>query len=332
MALANYELLALQWQPNQKQDRAFVVSAIVAVVVAVIIGIYISSIDVPEKPLRERIDVPERVAKFISKQEPKPVVVEPPKVKPPEPPKPVEKPKPEEKPVEPPPVRVERERPVTREPLTEAQEKAREVASQSGLLAHVSQLNDLIDTSDVGAQLRTNIRETTGSGAQTAAGHDVSVFTSNAAQGSGGVDGARYAAQAGTSQLSVAELTAAQQTVAASEEALTRDPNKTPETTQAAKSRVRSEEEVILVFDRHKGQLQSLYNRARRNNPALKGKLVLAVTIKPDGSVSKIDVVSSELNDQSLVDSLLARIRNFQFGARDVETITVSYPIEFLPH
>ena len=86
------------------------------------------------------------------------------------------------------------------------------------------------------------------------------------------------------------------------------------------------------MFDRHKSQLQSLYNRARRNNPVLKGKLVLAVTIRPDGSVSGVKVLSSELQDKALLDSLMARIRNFQFGARDVETVTVNYPIEFLPY
>lgn len=329
MAQANYELLALQWQPSQKEDRVFVVSAIAAVVIALVIGLLVSYIDVPEKPQRERLVVPERVAKFINRQEkPKPPPPEP-KLKPPEP-KPVEVPP---KPETPPPVRVERERPVPREPLTESQERAREKAAQSGLLAHLSELNDLIDTTDVNSQLKADIKPSSGEQSIAAAGHDASVITANAARGSGGVDAARYAARAGDSQLSAEELRAAQVALAASEETFTKDSTSTAtESESSARLRGRSEEEVTLVFDRHKSQLQSLYNRARRNNPALKGKLILAVTIKPDGSVSRIDIVSSELNDQSLLDSLLARIRSFQFGAREADTITVNYPIEFLPY
>ena len=125
-----------------------------------------------------------------------------------------------------------------------------------------------------------------------------------------------------------AALASAQATLDASAEAFA----KTDTNARNANQRTRSEEEVTLVFDRHKSQLQGIYNRARRSNPTLKGKLVLAVTIEPNGSVSGVKVVSSELKDQALIDSLLARIRNFQFGAREVEKVTVNYPIEFLPY
>lgn len=327
MALANYKQLALSWQPSQKEDRLFTIFAVVAVVVAMLVGGLISSIQVPEKSRNERSVVPERVAKFINlKEKPKPPPP-PPKVKPPEPPKPVE-PKPEQPMPETTQPRIERERPKPREPLTTEQQQAREKASQSGLLAHMNELNDLMDTPEVAAQVNTDIRQQTGNGSQ-ATGPDTSVLTANVNRGSGGVDASRYAARAGDSQLSAAEVAAAREVLAASETAFAKE-----QTAQAksAGARTRSEEEVTLVFDRHKSQLQSLYNRARRNNPVLKGKLVLAVTIRPDGSVAGVKVVSSELQDTALLDSLMARIRNFQFGARDVETVTVNYPIEFLPY
>lgn len=328
MALANYKQLALSWQPSQKEDRLFAIFAVVAVVVAMLVGGLISSIQVPEKSRSERAAVPERVAKFINlKEKPKPPPPPPPKVKPPEPPKPVE-PKPEQPKPETTQPHIERERPKPREPLTTEQQQAREKASQSGLLAHMNELNDLMDTPEVAAQVKTDIRQQAGDGAR-ATGPDTSVLTANASRGSGGVDASRYAARAGDSQLGAAEVAAAREALAASETAFAKE--------QAAEAksgdvRMRSEEEVTLVFDRHKSQLQSLYNRARRNDPALKGKLVLAVTIRPDGSVSGVKVVSSELQDKALLDSLMARIRNFQFGARDVETVTVNYPIEFLPY
>lgn len=328
MALANYKQLALSWQPSQKEDRLFAIFAVVAVVVAMLVGGLISSIQVPEKSRNERSAVPERVAKFINLKETKPKPPPPPpKVKPPEPPKPLE-PKPEQPKPEPAQPRIERERPKPREPLTTEQQQAREKASQSGLLAHMNELNDLMDTPEVAAQVQTDIRQRTGNGDQPT-GPDTSVLTANANRGSGGVDGSRYAARAGDSQLGAAEVAAAREALAASETAFARD---NAVENKPSGARTRSEEEVTLVFDRHKSQLQSLYNRARRNNPTLKGKLVLAVTIRPDGSVSAVKVVSSEMQDKALLDSLMARIRNFQFGARDVGTITVNYPIEFLPY
>mgnify|MGYP001205422232 CR=1 FL=1 len=327
MALANYRHLALSWQPSHKEDRLFTLFAVAALIIALVIGAAISSIDVPKKSRDERSVVPERVAKFIT-MKPKPVPPPPPpKVKPPEPPKPVEpKPEPEVKPETPRP-RIERERPRPTEPLTTEQQRAREKAAQSGLLAHMRELNDLVEAPEVAAQVRADIRQA-GAGDQPT-GPDTRVLTSGVNRGSGGVDASRYAASAGDSQLGAAEVAAAREALAASETAFARD---AAAEARSGGARTRSEEEITLVFDRHKSQLQSLYNRARRSNPALKGKLVLAVTIRPDGSVSGVKVVSSELQDQALLDSLLARIRTFQFGARDVETATVNYPIEFLPY
>ena len=326
MALANYRHLALSWQPSHKEDRLFTLFAIVAVIIALVFGAVISSIKVPEKPRNERTAVPERVAKFIDLK-PKPVPPPPPpKAKPPEPKTAELRPQPEVVPESPRP-RVERERPRPTEPLTTEQQRAREKASQSGLLAHMRELNDLVEAPEVAAQVRADIRQT--SAGEQPVGPDTRALTASANRGSGGVDASRYSASAGDSQLGVAEVAAAREALAASETAFAGD---AAAEAKSGGARARSEEEITLVFDRHKSQLQSLYNRARRSNPALKGKLILAVTIRPDGTVSGVKVVSSELQDQALLDSLLARIKTFQFGARDVETATVNYPIEFLPY
>ena len=47
----------------------------------------------------------------------------------------------------------------------------------------------------------------------------------------------------------------------------------------------RSMEEIKLVFDRNKGSIYTIYNRALRENPALQGKVVLKLTIAPSGQV-----------------------------------------------
>src|ERR1051326_1967309 len=49
----------------------------------------------------------------------------------------------------------------------------------------------------------------------------------------------------------------------------------------------RTDEEIQIVFDRYKAAFYRLYNRELRNNPALKGQMVLRLTIEPDGSVRR---------------------------------------------
>src|SRR5438445_11386101 len=44
----------------------------------------------------------------------------------------------------------------------------------------------------------------------------------------------------------------------------------------------RTDEEIQIVFDRYKASFYRLYNRELRNNPALKGQMVLRLTIEPD--------------------------------------------------
>jgi TonB family protein len=93
----------------------------------------------------------------------------------------------------------------------------------------------------------------------------------------------------------------------------------------------RSIEEIKLVFERNKGAIYAIYNRALREDPSLQGKVVLELKIAPSGAVTECRVVSSELKASELESKLLARIRQFDFGAKDVELMVVSWPVDFLP-
>src|SRR4030095_10954099 len=93
----------------------------------------------------------------------------------------------------------------------------------------------------------------------------------------------------------------------------------------------RSEEELALIFDSNKSAIYALYTRALRDKPDLQGKLVLELTIAADGSVTRCEVVSSELHDRERERNLVARVKLFRFAAKDVGTITVTKPIDFFP-
>ena len=86
-----------------------------------------------------------------------------------------------------------------------------------------------------------------------------------------------------------------------------------------------------MVFDRNKGSIYSVYNRALRSNPALQGKVVLKLTIAPSGKVTHCSIVSSELADAELGKQISSRVKRFDFGAKDVAEVTITYPIDFLP-
>ncbi len=93
----------------------------------------------------------------------------------------------------------------------------------------------------------------------------------------------------------------------------------------------RSIEEIKLVFERNKGAIYAIYNRALREEPSLQGKVVLELKIAPAGQVTDLRIVSSELKSTDLERKLLARIKQFDFGAKDVDAITVTWPVDFLP-
>ena len=93
----------------------------------------------------------------------------------------------------------------------------------------------------------------------------------------------------------------------------------------------RSIEEIKLVFERNKGSIYAIYNRALREEPSLQGKVLVKLTIAPSGGVTEARVESSELKTPELEAKLLARIRQFDFGAKDVDVMVVTWPVDFLP-
>ena len=93
----------------------------------------------------------------------------------------------------------------------------------------------------------------------------------------------------------------------------------------------RSIEDIKLVFDRNKGSIYAIYNRALREEPGLQGKVVLKLNIAPSGNVVDCRIESSELRTPELEAKLLARIRQFDFGAKDVDVMIVTWPVDFLP-
>lgn len=334
MTTATYQQLALAWHPKSKSDKPFTLFAICIVLLFVATGLYMGSIELPDEPKRAKVAIPERVAKFITekpKPKPKPKVIkkEPPKPKviKKEPPKPKDKPK------------VKKKQEKKQQVLTKKQVEARKVASDSGLLALSNELSDLMDTSSIDAMVGNKLAKNTTSTKASKAERD-SFLTADAGKGSGGVNTASTNKLLNASRSSVtldqAQVAAAQQQLLAAraDTTLVEGNAKADKSSEKAFKRTgnyRPEEDIAYVMDKNKSKLHALYRKARRSNPSIKGKIVLEITISPEGSVLSVVIASSELDDKRLESRIVARVKGFNFGAANVKAVTVTYPIEFLP-
>jgi TonB family protein len=88
----------------------------------------------------------------------------------------------------------------------------------------------------------------------------------------------------------------------------------------AQRNTSRSPESLREVTLRHVPAIKYCYERSLRQNPGLRGKVVVRITVDPDGTVSDASVFSSTLNDEKAEQCILARIRQW----KDFEPIAAS--------
>jgi TonB family protein len=249
--------------------------------------------------------------------------------------------------------------PVPNKPPGEALESARRRAQGVGLLAMKDQLAQIAHA-PVAVQIQQDIKPGpgigTGSGPGVGAGTEQGIpvralITSNATNGSGGINTAAYSRDTGGGGLAGRGTTLVEGSIgggggggpgggAGGGKGLRGDgaggtgtgAGKGGTLAKSGSGKAsRSIEEIRLVFERHKGAIYALYNRALRDEPGLQGKVVLELKIAPSGQVADCRIISTELKAAELEAKLLARIRQFDFGAKDVETMVVSWPVDFLP-
>ena len=93
----------------------------------------------------------------------------------------------------------------------------------------------------------------------------------------------------------------------------------------------RTDDEIQRVFERSRGAYYAMYMRERRTHPDIQGKVVVHLTIAPNGHVTACKLVSSELNDPELEQSVVTRVQMMDFGAKDVPDFTTDYSFVFFP-
>lgn len=88
------------------------------------------------------------------------------------------------------------------------------------------------------------------------------------------------------------------------------------------KSPIRTLEEVQLAFDRDKERFFALATEHNRRYPNSVGKIVLSITVEPDGTISECHLVSSTVSDPVLVEAILSETHDLNAGARPVPRAT----------
>lgn len=101
--------------------------------------------------------------------------------------------------------------------------------------------------------------------------------------------------------------------------------------TVSAGSKGRSEAIIRQVLEANKTSLYALYSRALRRDPLLQGKVVFEFIINPDGSVTTVTIIQSELNNSPLERQLSLRLQSINFGAEPVAVTRSQWTVEFLP-
>ena len=284
---------------ESENDRRFKRILRNSIIISMVLGIIIGFLPRPEIEQKELKDVSPRLAKLIIKKK---------KLPPPPPPKVTKKKKLEKK--------AEKKKPKTKK-----QKKARKKAEKS-ITALSDQLAGIRDMIDDSAFTSSNKLQKSGKSQTKRSNNTSAVISAKAKSGSGGIR-TRPAGSTGGGDLAGIASSNVKSSLPSGDGAGT--------TGAGGKSRGRSESEVALVFQKNSSAINNMYNRALRKDPSLQGKVLFQLTIAPSGKVTKVKIISSELNDKKLEGRLISRIKLFRFPKKNVATVTITYPVSFLP-
>lgn len=289
-----YHPTVMPWDKKGETESRFKKYALVAILYSILAALVLPYIQLPIPDKDAEVEVPERIVKFIKKKQPKPKPKKAPKLA-----------------------------SNKKKPSADDKKKARKKAAKTGLLAFKNNFADLMDEANdakLGASAKLSKQ---GSRAKSTSR---SLVLAQAQSGSGGINSSNLSRDVGGAggdigAVKFSRVTSAIGVGAEDDRPLTSGPGPS-----------RTDEEIQIVFDRYKATLYRIYNRELRKNPTLQGKMVLRITILANGKVSKAEVESTDLDSALLSKKIIQRVKRFNFGEKKgVPTITILYPIDFLP-
>jgi hypothetical protein len=304
-----YHVMVMPWSRDAESEQRFRRALLVALSFCLFFSVLVRIWILPP-PVRPAVAVvPERLVSMLRRERPRP-----------EPPRPKEEKKPDQEKA-----KAKEDRP---KPTAAETQAARKKAESTGVLAFKEAFKDLMNETPV-AQLGAEARLSKQSAV--AAGQARSNRSIIAMESTGGTNGSianaavsRNVGRGNGNRLGGVGFTRVESKVAGLTERA--------RPLSSGPGPARTDEEIQIVFDRYKATLYRIYNTELRKNPTLRGKIILRITIEPDGEVSACTVQSNELASQELVAKIVDRVKRFNFGPKEkVSRITILYPIDFLP-
>lgn len=316
-----YHPSELPWSSSRKENSRFTKITLSALLLTLLFSVYVVVTDLPEIPRAEKERIPPQLAKIIEAKKPeeKPPVI--PEVKQPEPE--IEEPKPIEEQAKPEPVEIPKETPP---PEVQKQEvtKARETAKTKGVLKFADKLASMRQQANLTNLANTKLTKGGGQAESTSRKVIGAVDLSS----SGGIQTGRLSTNTGAQGELEGRRTTEFSAVTEGEASIATQ--RIEEQQQVIGSR--DLDQIRQVLDANKGSVYSLYRRALRQDPTIEGKLTVRLVIEPDGSLSAVTLIDSELNSPDLVNKLIARIGLINFGAANVTQTELEYAYNFLPY
>ncbi len=302
-----YRPMIMPWQDQAEDKRRFRKSLAVALLVVLCLAIMTKLWVFPTRQEQEIAEIPKQLVSLVQTERPKP---------------------PPEKQLEQKKSETSKD---TGKEMTGEKQKAHAKAMKSGVLAFKEGFSDLMQDSaslklGADAHITTNGQMAAGPGVgsrslvvaqgQTGGSGGINTAALSRGVGVGGGGGGNGIGGVGFSRVQSAVGTAAGED--------------RPLSSGAGPSR--TDEEIQIVFDRYKATLYRIYNRELRSDPTLRGKMILRMTIEPNGEVSACRIESTTMASATLSTEIVERVKKFNFGAKDgVPRITILYPIDFLP-
>lgn len=307
--------LALPWQSNPEQDERFkkllkriLAGVIVFALLVPWLPVFDAALKAPEESVVRTRMIMEPLVQPEPEPEPEPVAVEP---LPPAPrPEPAPEPQPSaavaERPPAPPPAAPDRD----------------SVMQDQGLAGLSDQLSALRGNVSVASLQRRNV--TRSEAGQHAYSERDRLGEEIATQRSAGINVDHALTQ---NDVSLADYRG----VAVQGSSYSDDPGGSQLSYLSGQTGRRDMENIRRTFEAAKSSVYSLYIQALNEHPNLSGKFIFRLVIEPDGSISELELVSSELGVQRLERTILERIRTINFGAQNVSPTAVEYSFSFLP-
>lgn len=301
--------LELPWSPNEEQEEKFIRTLKrIAIMVAILFIVipFLPTIEKdyiePDKPV-VKTKVLLKPVQLKSREKP---------IEPKAPPKPKPKPKPKKA----------SDKQTTSAGKARTQNKV-PVEQSQGLTDLSSQLSALRGSIDLAKMQRKNVTDTNG-GKAIKSTRDL-LGKDNATKRSGGIEVDSELISNQPTGLSAYETTAVEGVAI---EAGTGVSSASYSSYQTGR---RDMESIRRTFEQKKAGIFAIYNKMLLSNPELSGKFIFKLVILPDGSISNLELISSELGIQSLEESILHGIKQINFGPKDVSATSVEYTFQFLP-